>query len=148
MKTKIVTLGEAIRAVRLALDATQESMARRIGAQLRSYARWEAGASCPRGDWLLKIIMLCPDADARSLFGLEAASGQPRGSRPQPASDLDRTLTLAGQQNDLRALRHAMFGRPRAKPPFQSALFVGRKGDYCRVFAHRSSLAYDAYYRN
>jgi transcriptional regulator with XRE-family HTH domain len=84
VKTKIVTLGEAIRAVRLALDETQESMARRIGAQLRSYARWEAGVSCPRGDWLLKIIMLCPDADARSLFGLEAASRQPRGSRPQP----------------------------------------------------------------
>ncbi len=84
MKTKAVTLGEAIRAVRLALDETQESMARRIGAQLRSYARWEAGESCPRGDWLLKIIMLCSDAETRSLFGLEAAPQQPRGSRPQP----------------------------------------------------------------
>jgi transcriptional regulator with XRE-family HTH domain len=85
MKTTQLALGEAIRAVRLALEETQESMARRLGAQLRSYARWEAGRSCPRGDWLLKIIMLCPDAETRSLFGLETASRRPRGPLAQPA---------------------------------------------------------------
>jgi DNA-binding XRE family transcriptional regulator len=92
-------IGDAIRAVRLALDETQESMARRIGAQLRSYARWEAGESCPRGDWLLKIIMLCPGAEARSLFGLQAASRQPRGSRPQPGGK-------AAPPGDNEALRY------------------------------------------
>lgn len=76
------SLGEAIRAVRLALGETQDSMARRIGAQLRSYARWEAGESCPRGDWLLKIIILCPNPETLSRFGLEAAAIRPRSAPP------------------------------------------------------------------
>jgi transcriptional regulator with XRE-family HTH domain len=80
MKTTELSLGEAIRAVRLALNETQESMARRIGAQLRSYARWESGRACPRGDWLLKIVKLCPNEGTRSLFGLEAAAKLARGS--------------------------------------------------------------------
>lgn len=83
MKVAARSLGGAIRAVRMALGETQESMARRIGAQLRSYARWEAGESCPRGDWLLKIIGLCPNAEVRSLFGLEPADMGPDAARPQ-----------------------------------------------------------------
>jgi hypothetical protein len=41
-----------------------------------------------------------------------------------------------------------MFGRPGTKPLFQCVLFVERKGNDYRVFAHRGSLAHDAYYRN
>lgn len=86
MKTKVAakSLGEAIRSVRLALGETQESMARRIGAQLRSYARWEAGTSCPRGDWLLKIISLCPDSESQSLFGLETRNASLSSARQRP----------------------------------------------------------------
>lgn len=43
-------------------------MARRLGVSLRTYDRWEAGSTVPRGDILLKIIDLCPDDDTRSLF--------------------------------------------------------------------------------
>lgn len=61
-------LGVAIRRLRSALEETQEGMARRLGCTLSGYIQWEKGRRIPGGDWLLKLMALCPDDDTRSFF--------------------------------------------------------------------------------
>jgi transcriptional regulator with XRE-family HTH domain len=43
-------------------------MARRLGCTLSGYIQWEKGRRIPGGDWLLKLMALCPDEEARNLF--------------------------------------------------------------------------------
>ncbi|MBI1940705.1 MAG: helix-turn-helix transcriptional regulator [Acidobacteria bacterium] len=68
MRERHTALGAAIRRLRSALDETQEGMARRLGCTLSGYIQWEKGRRIPGGDWLLKLMALCPDEDTRSLF--------------------------------------------------------------------------------
>ena len=78
----------AIKVLREKLGETQAGMARLLGASLRTYNRWEAGHTIPRGNKLLKIMHLCPNEETRSLFHAAAessafeASGKRRMSSP------------------------------------------------------------------
>ncbi len=74
-------ISAAIRTLREKLGQTQAGMARLLGASLRSYDRWEAAHTIPRGDILVKMIALCPDDDTRSLFQVPGGS-QPSAKRP------------------------------------------------------------------
>lgn len=56
-------------------------MARLVGVSLRTYDRWEAGETIPRGNILLNLMDLCPDDKTRSLFRAAVAS-----SGPEPAA--------------------------------------------------------------
>jgi hypothetical protein len=47
---------------------THQEMVRRIGCSDGGYKKWVEGKAIPRGDWMLKIIALCPDDDCRELF--------------------------------------------------------------------------------
>ena len=61
-------LATAIRTLRRKLGETQEGMARRLGCTLSGYIQWEKGRRIPGGDWLLRLMALCPDEEARNLF--------------------------------------------------------------------------------
>ena len=78
-------LTSAILSLRQKLGTTQEEMARQIGCTLAAYQRWETGKRTPRGDWMLKILVLCPDEETRAAFFLdirEVGSKIPSISRP------------------------------------------------------------------
>ena len=86
MKVETRIFGAAILSLRQLLGQTQEEMARTLGCGLRNYQRWEAGGTIPRGDWMLRILALCPDEETRSNFFLdigEAGSKIPVISRPE-----------------------------------------------------------------
>lgn len=61
-------LATAIRTLRERLGDTQEGMARRLGCTLSGYIQWEKGRRIPGGDWLLRLMALCPDEETRNLF--------------------------------------------------------------------------------
>ena len=65
---KYQRISAAIKALRNRLGETHGGMARRLGTPLRTYDRWEAGDTIPRGNRLVKILALCPDDESRSLF--------------------------------------------------------------------------------
>ncbi len=68
LKEKPATLARAISRLRQALGLTQETMARRLGCTLSGYIQWEKGRRVPGGEWLLKLMALCPDAETRGFF--------------------------------------------------------------------------------
>jgi len=49
-------------------------MARRLGCTLSGYIQWEKGRRIPGGDWLLRLMALCPDEETRSLFESQGES--------------------------------------------------------------------------
>lgn len=80
-------ISTAIKALRNKLGQTHGGMARLLGTSLRTYDRWEAGDSIPRGTMLVRIMALCPDEETRAHFdavGLSAseASGEHPASSP------------------------------------------------------------------
>jgi transcriptional regulator with XRE-family HTH domain len=84
LEEKQATLAAAIRQLRQALRVTQEGMARRLGCTLSGYIQWEKGRRVPGGEWLLKLMALCPDAETRSLF--EEQVNAFRGIPPTPSA--------------------------------------------------------------
>jgi transcriptional regulator with XRE-family HTH domain len=89
LRDRQATLGTAIRQLRSAMGETQEGMARRLGCTLSGYIQWEKGRRMPGGDWLLKLMALCPDEGTRSLFEEQIDFYRqdtiPRRSQPGPA---------------------------------------------------------------
>lgn len=82
LKEKQTELSRAIRQLREAVEETQEGMARRLGCTLSGYIQWEKGRRVPGGDWLLKLMALCPDEDSRRLFEERIDSYRRRGIPP------------------------------------------------------------------
>ena len=78
-------ISAAIKALRNKLGETHGGMARLLGTSLRTYDRWEAGDTIPRGNMMVKILALCPDDETRSLFHA-AGSSVPKASGNRPAS--------------------------------------------------------------
>jgi transcriptional regulator with XRE-family HTH domain len=97
-------LAATIRQLRLALDETQEGMARCIGCTLSGYIQWEKGRRVPGGDWLLKLMALCPDKQTRSLFEerIQSYREHARVSRPQKAPA--PSSTTPEQRREARAI--------------------------------------------
>jgi transcriptional regulator with XRE-family HTH domain len=91
-------IASAIKALRKKLRETQAGMARLLGVSLRSYDRWEAGDTNPRGDVLIRMIDLCPDDETRSLFRSAAALDPALVSRNR----LQRPLTCNRPADRLR----------------------------------------------
>jgi len=65
------SIGSAIHRLRVGLGLTQEQMARRLEVTVSAYWRWETGRRVPSGDWLLKIMRLCPHAESLASFGID-----------------------------------------------------------------------------
>ncbi len=43
-------------------------MARRVGCTVSGFIQWEKGRRVPAGNWLLRLMALCPDEETRHLF--------------------------------------------------------------------------------
>lgn len=99
-------LAKAVRQLRKSLGDTQEGMARRLGCTLSGYIQWEKGRRIPGGDWLLKLMALCPDEETRDLFEVQIDSGREplRPSRVQARSVVRRGSTTPEQRRQARAL--------------------------------------------
>lgn len=70
------------------------------------------------------------------------------GPRPQRSRNLDGALPLASQQDDLSSFGHAVLGGPGPEPLAKDHVFFRTQVYDCRLFAHGSSLTYNAYYCN
>jgi transcriptional regulator with XRE-family HTH domain len=92
-------ISATIKALRSKLGETQAGMARLLGASLRTYDRWEAGHSIPRGNKLVNILALCRDNELKSLFDATAGSSVSKASGKDLASSV---LTRAGPGDRLR----------------------------------------------
>lgn len=108
VKQKIVSVGarlaDAIRELQNSLGETQEGMARRLGCTLGAYSKWVRGERVPGDEWLLEMLALCPDDEARAAFGLKFEVTNPR--RPGGPG---RKLTEA-QEERLRNYNDAVTG--------------------------------------
>jgi len=71
LKIGIIT---ALKLLQERLNETQPGMAQRLGCSLRAYTAWLAGDRVPTGEWMLKILSLCPDEETRKNF-LDIAKG-------------------------------------------------------------------------
>ena len=100
------TLSAAIRQLRQALGVTQEGMARQLGCTLSGYIQWEKGRRVPGGEWLLKLMALCPDAETRSLFEeqVNAFRGTPVVPSLAPAAPVRGGSTTPAQRKQARAM--------------------------------------------
>ena len=78
----------AILKLRQTLGETQEGMARRLGCTLGSFQRWELGSRIPSGEYLVKMIKLCPNNECRAAFGIYA-----------PAEGVDALRDIAHRQH-------------------------------------------------
>jgi transcriptional regulator with XRE-family HTH domain len=147
LKLKETALATAIRDLRQALGDTQEGMARRLGCTLSGYIQWEKGRRVPGGDWLLKLMALCPDEDTCGLFEqqIESYRQQASPSRPQAVRPARVGSTTPEQRRQARAmareaveilyeLGHAGF-RPADQKLKQFADELSRvAGDFSRAF--------------
>jgi transcriptional regulator with XRE-family HTH domain len=61
---------------------SQQTMAQVLGCSLPAYQKWELGLSVPGGDWLLKMLQLCPDEETRNAFRIR----KERRSAPRQTS--------------------------------------------------------------
>lgn len=106
LKNKETALATVIRELRQGLGDTQEGMARRLGCTLGGYIQWEKGRRVPGGDWLLKLMALCPDEDTRGLFEqqIESHREQPGPSRRQAARLAPVASTTPEQRRQARAI--------------------------------------------
>jgi hypothetical protein len=122
-------------------------MARRLGCTLSGYIQWEKGRRIPGGDWLLKLMALCPDEETRSLFESPGESGRKpapsfpaRGRNAAPASS-----TTPQQRREARALaRQALdilyeLGQAGFRPADQKLKYFADElsrvaGDFSRAF--------------
>ena len=95
MKAATQDISAALMTLRTALGETQEGMARKLGCTLGAYSKWERGERTPGGEWLLKILALCPDEATRSAFGMKRQGlvvRRPSLSGAQPGEDQNDLL--------------------------------------------------------
>jgi transcriptional regulator with XRE-family HTH domain len=67
-----IDLGPAIRGLRQALGRSPEVMAQILGCSFPAYQKWELGTVVPGGEWLIRMLQLCPDEDTRNAFRIRA----------------------------------------------------------------------------
>ena len=106
LRERHTALGNAIHQLRSALGETQEGVARRLGCTLSGYIQWEKGRRIPGGDWLLKLMALCPDEDTRSLFEDQIDFYRQEGGRAPSPSRTPRasSSTTPEQRKQARAI--------------------------------------------
>jgi transcriptional regulator with XRE-family HTH domain len=81
-----VDLPAAIKGLREALGKSPESMARILGCSLPAYQKWELGTLAPSGEWLLRMLQVCPDEETRNAFRIrpERRSAARKSAAPPP----------------------------------------------------------------
>jgi len=100
MRVATQDISTALMKLRNTLGETQEGMARRLGCTLGAYSKWERGERTPGGEWLLKILALCPDEATRSAFGVKGKGSTDRRSRLISAQTAEAQDDLLRQYSD------------------------------------------------
>ncbi|HEV2499675.1 MAG TPA: helix-turn-helix domain-containing protein [Terriglobia bacterium] len=75
-------IAAAIHGLREALGRSQEVMAEILGCTLPAYQKWEMGSIVPGGEWLIRLLRLCPDEETRNAFRIRAERRS--GTREKP----------------------------------------------------------------
>ncbi len=140
-------LSTAIRALRERLGETQEGLARRLGCTLSGYIQWEKGRRVPGGDWLLRLMALCPDEETRDFFASqgEAVRKQVPAVPSRVRKIIPASSTTPQQRRQARALaREAIdilyeIGQAGFRPADQKLKYFADElsrvaGDFSRAF--------------
>jgi len=104
------SFSEAILALQSRLGQTQEGMARLIGCTLGAYSKWVRGERVPGGEWLIKMLQMCPDENSLAAFGVRHHGSDKSPTRAGSPDTHDknfqnlRTIMASGQ---LPLIRHA-----------------------------------------
>jgi transcriptional regulator with XRE-family HTH domain len=77
-------IAAAIRGLRKALGRSPEVMSQIIGCSLPAYQKWETGAMVPGGEWLVKLLQLCPDEETRNAFRIRSERRAVRRDKLEP----------------------------------------------------------------
>jgi transcriptional regulator with XRE-family HTH domain len=85
-KDLAVTLGNAARQARKALQLTQERVAEQLGVSVEFYSRIERGIAHPSTDTFVRMLSVL-SVSADTLFGLDTARGAARASFVPSAAD-------------------------------------------------------------
>lgn len=80
-----IDLAAAIRGLREALGRPPEVMAQILGCSLPAYQKWEMGVSTPSGDWLIRLLQLCPSEETRNAFRIRAERRVASREKPAPS---------------------------------------------------------------
>jgi transcriptional regulator with XRE-family HTH domain len=99
-------LGAAIRGLRQALGRSPEVMARMLGCSLPAYQKWELGTVMPGGEWLIRLLQLCPDEETRNAFRIRAERRS--ATREVPGLKCTPPLTAEERRQAWRAAREAI----------------------------------------
>ncbi|MGH9354927.1 MAG: helix-turn-helix domain-containing protein [Terriglobia bacterium] len=97
-------LPAAIRGLREALGRSPEVMAKILGCSLPAYVKWEAGSLTPGGEWLIRLLQICPDEETRNGFRIRAE--RRTVARPRQETGLLRSSPLSSTER-LRCLKEA-----------------------------------------
>jgi transcriptional regulator with XRE-family HTH domain len=102
-----VDVASAIRGLRLALGKAPETMAQLIGCSSAGYEKWERGTAAPSAQWLLRILQLCPDEEARNAFRIRSERrSKPRPRANESAADGSPTSIAPATHSECRDLAH------------------------------------------
>ena len=85
-----ISLVSALKLLQGRLGETQEGMAARLGCTFSAYSKWLRGVNIPSGQWMLRILALCPDQETHDAFFVDIAersSRIPSISRPRLAKE-------------------------------------------------------------
>ncbi|MGH9325337.1 MAG: helix-turn-helix domain-containing protein [Terriglobia bacterium] len=85
----------AIRALREALGRSEEVMAQIVGCSLPAYRKWEMGVLMPSGEWLIRLLQLCPNEETRNAFRIRAERRTGPRESSQACSPLAEPLSHA-----------------------------------------------------
>jgi transcriptional regulator with XRE-family HTH domain len=63
-----IGVGAALKLLGERLRLTQDGMARKLGCTFSAYSKWLRGERIPSGQWMLRILALCPDEETWAAF--------------------------------------------------------------------------------
>jgi transcriptional regulator with XRE-family HTH domain len=89
-------LGPAIRGLRQALGRSPDVMAQILGCSLPAYQKWELGSVVPGGEWLIRLLQLCPDEETRNAFRIRAERRS--AARDGRSATLKRIASLSAEE--------------------------------------------------
>jgi hypothetical protein len=112
MKVAETNISRAIWALQEALGERPEGMVVRIGCSFGAYLQWIRGERVPGGEFMLKLLALCPDEETFHAFFLdigEVGSKIPLISRPEvPTEKEEASRPGAMRPNGTIVRRHKL----------------------------------------
>ncbi len=103
-----IDLAAAIRNLRQALGRSPEIMAQILGCSLPAYQKWERGDLIPSGDWLIRLLQLCPNEETRMGFRIRAERRSAPREKPENTLRKEEPLSSAARRQYREMALHAI----------------------------------------